>query len=548
MLVVDGSPPIFFISFRIGSSRFGMMPNGRTSPSRSVTADGDGVRMDIQSKKAYNPRCGGMIMELINRFSGLLLIFSVSSSIAFGHDLKICKATRDTDEATGSFGFHISGLSSSFPHQLSIGVGECQTFVAVGPDPFSITEDHARGTVLADITVTGASSSTVDLDARKVTLAVAESSTAVVTFTNVDLQREFVYVAGASSVSAFRINANGSLSAISSTPSDEVAPNAIAVSDRFVLESAGGTPAAGGSIATFRINGNGSLTAVGKITVDYSPESIAIDPTGKIALEPNQQKCGPAGGGCQVNSYRIENDGTLTLVGTATAGLLPARPAFHPSGSFAYVPNHADVGVSAFRINPDGSLTNIGGGETGFDPISAAVEPSGRFLYVTNFCPGDIRTCDSVLGSVSSLKIASDGTLTPIGLTTITDPALTLTGSGPIVADRSGRFVYMINGCTSSTPGTACAPPSSNSVIQLSINPDGFLTSIGPVFTTVSGVRADSIVVDASGLFAYILTSDSKILSFRINPDGSFTAISSIATSNPVLGPYSLATNQVPRR
>src|SRR5690242_11922480 len=130
-----------------------------------------------------------VIMKFINCCSSLLLILSASSSIAF--DLQICKATRDTDVATGSFGFHISGLSSSFPHQLSIGVGECHTFVAVGPDPFSITEDHARGTLLADITVTGASSSTIDLDARKVTLAVAESSTAVVTFTNVALQREF---------------------------------------------------------------------------------------------------------------------------------------------------------------------------------------------------------------------------------------------------------------------------------------------------------------------------------------------------------------------
>ena len=115
--------------------------------------------------------------------------------------------------------------------------------------------------------------------------------------------------AGASSVSSYRLDAAGSLRAV--TASLLVGQGAacwVAVSPngRFAY-----TGNAAGGISGFAIGRDGSLTALGTTNLVPSPRDLDFDETGRFlhAVSP----------GGQVTAYRVGNDGSLTLAATAPA-------------------------------------------------------------------------------------------------------------------------------------------------------------------------------------------------------------------------------------
>jgi 6-phosphogluconolactonase len=115
--------------------------------------------------------------------------------------------------------------------------------------------------------------------------------------------------AGASSVSSYRLGADGTLSTV--TASLLVGQGAacwVAVSPngRFAY-----TGNAAGGISGFAIGHDGSLTALGTTNLVPSPRDLDFDESGRYlhAVSP----------GGQVTSYRVGNDGSLALAGTAPA-------------------------------------------------------------------------------------------------------------------------------------------------------------------------------------------------------------------------------------
>jgi DNA-binding beta-propeller fold protein YncE len=160
-----------------------------------------------------------------------------------------------------------------------------------------------------------------------------------------------------------------------------------------------------------------------------SPNSVAVDPSGKFAYVAN-------GGDGTVSAYIVDSTtGALSPVtGSPFAtGFLPFSVTVDPSATFAYVAN--EQGVSAYTIDSTtGALSPASGSpfQAWVTASLAAVDPSGKFAYVANF--GD--------GTVSAYAINSTtGALSPVTGSPFA------AGLNPIsvAVDPSGKFAYVAN-------------------------------------------------------------------------------------------------------
>ena len=234
--------------------------------------------------------------------------------------------------------------------------------------------------------------------------------------------------------------------------------NSVAVdpSGKFAYAADGGAFPAGtfggsSSVSMYTINATtGALTSIGMIAAGTSPDSVAVDPSGKFAYVPNF-------GSNNVSMYTIDaTTGALASIGTIAAGTSPVSVAVDPAGKFAYVPNFNSNDVSMYTIDATtGALASIGTIAAGTDPFSVAVDPAGKFVYVANWS-----------GSVSMYTIdATTGVLTPSGtIATQLSPT-------SIAIHPSGKFAYVTNS-------------GSNSVSMYSIDSaTGTLTLIGTTGT-----------------------------------------------------------------
>lgn len=280
--------------------------------------------------------------------------------------------------------------------------------------------------------------------------------------------------------------------------------------------------------------GGGSSNSVSFTTTNgaVDPQSIATDPTGKVAYVANSGCDGGIGG--YVSMYTIspttgalasigppvfsqdvgtdfvtvdplrkfayvtssglfDTDGTVAIyaINPMTGGLTFTGDltglnrnfccfdsmAVHPSGKFAYLtgPGGGSSSLSAYTISgTTGALTsieNLGGGGSA---ASVAVAPSGKFAYVTNSASNDVTmyTID-----------AASGALTSVGtVAAVQDPV-------SVVVDPQGKFAYVANSV-------------SNDVSMYSIN--GTTGVLTPAGTIAAGTQPVSVVVDPTGKFAYV--------------------------------------------
>ena len=298
-------------------------------------------------------------------------------------------------------------------------------------------------------------------------------------------------------------------------------------------------PPGGGSSGTFNFT-----TGTGA-----SPQSIAMDPTGKFAYVADR--------GCpdtftgRVSMFTIDpSTGALSSAGTPvdTGDFTTNSVAVDPSGKSVYVANEGtgDIGdtagsVSMYAINPaTGALTSIGTpvASGDFGPASVAVDPTGKFAYVAN-TGSDADGAPLFCGSVSTFGIdGSTGSLTSSGI-------IFAPGAGPpspgscspqwVAVDPTGKFAYVVNegGLT----------PTSVSMYQVDAM-NGALTFTGVI--AVAG-RAVSLTLAPSRKFAYVADGGSNSdgspgVNISIySVDGSTGALSSMGTIAAGLFPRSIA-------
>ena len=136
---------------------------------------------------------------------------------------------------------------------------------------------------------------------------------------------------------------------------------------------------ASADVSIFEVAETGSLTEVGTTSAGAGAHSIAIHPSGRYAYAANEFAE-------NISLYEIQPaTGMLVPLPVSTVEALGPLDAIqiHPSGKFAYVNHYADNSLSIYTVNGEtGMLTFDSSFSAGALPICSAVDPSGRFLFV----------------------------------------------------------------------------------------------------------------------------------------------------------------------
>jgi 6-phosphogluconolactonase (cycloisomerase 2 family) len=235
---------------------------------------------------------------------------------------------------------------------------------------------------------------------------------------------KFLYVmdTSANAVSGYVIGSDGSLTPMSSTFPTGAGPTWISFTPdgKFAYVSNTNASNAGtNSISAYSVNDTtGALTPLPTPTfpADEHPEDLTIDATGTHLYAP----MGNGSSAGEVEAYTINADGTLTVVGTTPAGVIPVFLDIEPTGHFAYVASKAGAEVYGYSIDPStGALTKLpkspystGAGSL---PQFITIDPSGKFGYTANEGTANISefALDPNTGDLNSIGTAPAG-LKPI--------------------------------------------------------------------------------------------------------------------------------------
>jgi DNA-binding beta-propeller fold protein YncE len=248
--------------------------------------------------------------------------------------------------------------------------------------------------------------------------------------TSIAVHGSLVYVAnggaGDSNYTGFRLNAGGHLSPIAGSTfalPDSAAPGQVLISPdghRLVATRVG--PTAGPSfLDAFRIGADGRLTAAPGSP--YSAERIGpfgstFSPTHGNQLFVSNAHDGAGNG--SVSVYDVAADGSLTAISGspfADDQTAPCWVAISPDGNALFAVNTGTGSVSAYTVAGDGTLGLVGSTTAslaGLKAFDAGVSPDGQFLYVV----------DAGVAKVSAFAI--DGT----SVTEIAGSPIAIAGGG----------------------------------------------------------------------------------------------------------------------
>lgn len=198
--------------------------------------------------------------------------------------------------------------------------------------------------------------------------------------------------------------------------------------------------------------------------------------------------------GGTVSSWRVNSDGTLTLIGNYPAGAHPQDCGVTRDGRNLIVVNatqETSEELYTFVINPNGSLTQVNLPNLVADgPLSLTVLPTG--IAVVPSAAAD---------TVSTFRIESDTTL----------PVNTIaTGDFPVKVAPSldGKLVFL------------CGGIGSYYVKSLGVQPDGTIFDLGTTQTIPNG-STQGLALHPSGRYLYVSTALGQVVrSYSVSPTG----------------------------
>lgn len=167
-------------------------------------------------------------------------------------------------------------------------------------------------------------------------------------------------------------------------------------------------------ISTYTVNDSGLASGPNaQPSAGTTPFGFGFTKNGTLVVS---EAFGGAAGASAVSSYRLTDDGDLSIVtaSAATTETAACWIAITKNGRFAYTTNTGSGTITGYRIGKDGSLTSLDAdGRTGVtgdgtSPIDAALSGNSRFLYVLNGIPGGAK--------INGFRIGADGSLAPAGV------------------------------------------------------------------------------------------------------------------------------------
>lgn len=272
-----------------------------------------------------------------------------------------------------------------------------------------------------------------------------------------------------------------------------------------------------------------------------------------------------AASGNSVLAYLRNADGSMTPAGSYATGGLGAGHGlenqgalvFSDDGKYLFVVNAGSNDVTAFRVTSQG-LTQTGRASSG-GRLPVSVTEHGGLVYVLN---RGGQAGDPNGDTISGLRLAADGSLTPISGSTMplsganTDPAqieFSPNGSLIFVTEHGGGFIDTYTVDANGVAGGHQAQPSAGSgpfgfafrnASQLYVSEAGGGTASGYTVSGQGALQAISgavqtrqttacwLVITPDSKYAYVSnTASGSISEFAIGVDGSLSLVASIAAS-----------------
>ena len=304
-----------------------------------------------------------------------------------------------------------------------------------------------------------------------------------------------IAAAGTATITVSNPAGDGTSNAVSFTVSaGGISPQSIAVdpTGKFAYTANNGcADAFTGSVSMYTVDATtGTLSLIGPPvdTGDFDPLSIAIDPFSKFVYVASWGGGDTAGSVAMytINATTGALTGTGVIDGVCPGLCSPWSVVVHPSGKFAYVADEggfAPTGISMFAVDAaSGALSSLGTVTAAGRVNSVLVDPTGKFAYATDdLNDAEMYTVNSTTGALTFTGTVAAGT----------EPVAT-------AVDPLGKFAYVANA-------------TSNDVSMYTINgTTGALTSIG---TIAAGTKPVSLAVHPTGKFAYVANSGSGDIS-----------------------------------
>jgi 6-phosphogluconolactonase (cycloisomerase 2 family) len=308
---------------------------------------------------------------------------------------------------------------------------------------------------------------------------------------------------GSGSVTAFRIDRDGSLDRIGTFDSGGVQPDSIGISgDRLYVSNRGdSTTSHPGTVApnitAFTIEDDGTLKAIPNSTVTFpvntSPSQNLISRDGKLLLADIFAVPGStAAQGNTFAPFQIQADGTLKLAPGGNLGA-PGSPLLlgadtNPNLPIVYAGLTSTNQIATFTYLPNGKLSFVGTSDVqGAAPCWITVSSDGKFLYSGNTGTDSVGVF-SLADPLHPLEIQEfslGGPHAPPG-----SPAGTLQSNVfQLALSPDGHTLYAVSQSTNPTGSF----PQGNQLHILSVGKDGKLTeSNGPILLSNFGVPGNA--------------------------------------------------------
>jgi len=326
---------------------------------------------------------------------------------------------------------------------------------------------------------------------------VAAAKGAVYTITNAATGNGVAYfsrdAAGALSlVATYAAGGNG-------TGANLGSQGAVALSDGGKLLFA--VNAGSDSISEFAVREDGGLKLLSTFSSNGAlPTSLTIHKNLLYVLD--------AGGAGSITGYKVDGQGGVELLATATQPLLgagPAQVAFSPNGSELVVTEKGTSTLDTFEVGSHGyAQPGISSPSAGGTPFGFQFDSLGR-VFVSE-----------AAGSASSYTVDALGAHTISG-------AVVTHQAAPcwLVVTPDGRWAYTANAGAGTISGFSIAPDGSIALLDTS----GATGSFG------AGSHPLDEAVSTDGQFLYVLVDGHHTIGgFRINADGSLTVLGEVGT------------------
>jgi 6-phosphogluconolactonase (cycloisomerase 2 family) len=313
--------------------------------------------------------------------------------------------------------------------------------------------------------------------------------------------------AGPNSVTAFKANADGSLTEVAGSPfptGGDGSGDGFYAANRILAQLGTylyASNSASGTIAAFAIDP--STCALG--AVEGSPFPAEPYPEGlSLASAPDGAYL-YAGGGTQLLAYAVAPSGALSPLATYPLDSPADGMKVSPDGRFVAVANFYANRISMFGIGADGSLAPVPG-----SPFAA--DPAGAAAGVEINCSSDLLFLAEANGSttlVDVFAIASDGSLSPpLGTLYSLPPGV---NSNVAVLSPDEAYLFVSN-------------QFSDTITVAAAGAGGSLTAVPGSPFAAPGVPC-GMATDAAGTFLYAAAAAGRVLGFGVGGDGTLAPV-----------------------